>query len=382
MRVLHIAQSVSGGIASYLEEIAAYQLGKFGSHSVRFLVPAGNRHHLPSVPLAQLIEFSPCSRSAAGFAALWWSARREIAGFMPDVVHLHSTYAGVMGRLALPVFGARPSIVYCAHGWSFGMEAARWKQKLYATVERALLPATDMIVNISHSDHALAQVNGIPSARMTTIRNGIAPVVPSGATLAQQFDHRKLNLIFVGRHDRQKGLDILIDAFLSSGRSDMQLHVVGAPVLDWDSGLVAGEHRLNVTFHGWQSRDAVSQLIAASDALVMPSRWEGFGLVALEAMRLGKPVLASRRGALSEIVHHGRNGWLFDISDVSELRGLLSSLDKSCLSDMGDAARQDFLDSFTSDRLNSELVALYEYLARRKLRSTAGLGLERLWRHE
>jgi glycosyltransferase involved in cell wall biosynthesis len=173
-------------------------------------------------------------------------------------------------------------------------------------------------------------------------------------------------LIFVGRHDRQKGLDYLLDVFCGADLPGIHLHIVGAPVLGRSGGIRQTKYPSNITFYGWKSRNAVSSMIAAADALIMPSRWEGFGLVALEAMRVGKPVLASRRGALAEIVEHGRTGMHFDLDHPSELRDILFGLRKKNLAEMGKAARSKFLHSFTSDRLNGELIALYRNLLERK----------------
>jgi glycosyltransferase involved in cell wall biosynthesis len=358
MRVLHIAQSISGGIASYLEEIAAYQTSAFGENGVRFLIPAGHRQHVPSIACGQIVEFSPCERSCRGLLALATASWREIRRFAPAIVHLHSTFAGAIARPVSVLQPARPRVIYCPHGWAFGMEASRPKRVLFAWIERLLAPLSDAIVNISHWEHELARENGLDPQRMVTIRNGVAPL-PTEDRSSLSFEEDRIHLIFVGRHDRQKGLDILLDVFAEADSADIHLHVVGAPVVDSTAVRPRSPSLSNVTHYGWLGRSEVSDLIARADALVMPSRWEGFGLTALEAMRAGKPVLASRRGALTEIVEHGRSGFHFDPENRTELLGLLKRLDKNELRRMGAAAHSRFLGGFTSERLNSELVALY-----------------------
>jgi glycosyltransferase involved in cell wall biosynthesis len=202
---------------------------------------------------------------------------------------------------------------------------------------------------------------------MVIIRNGIAATPPASREIRIEFQQDKIHLIFVGRHDRQKGLDYLLEIFSSVNLPGVHLHVVGEPVLEGGSGVSKASLPSNITFYGWQSRDAISAMIAHADALIMPSRWEGFGLVALEAMRLGKPVIASRRGALAEIIEHGRTGLHFDLAQPSELRDILRSLSKQRLAEMGEAACKEFLSSFTSDRLNAELAALYRTLLETEL---------------
>lgn len=362
MRILHVAQSVSGGIASYMEEIAGHQSRSCGPGSIRFLIPQGSRHHLPSVAPEQIAEFAPPARTARGLLALGRAVRRELADFEPDILHLHSTFAGAVARPAALLRGRRPKIVYCPHGWVFGMELPSWKRHIYAAVERCLVPLTDSIVNISHADHELARMNGIAPAKMTTIRNGIAVRPAPAFPECPEFARHEINLIFVGRHDRQKGLDILLGIFARAALPGVHLHVVGAPVLSAACGSGPGAELPNVTFHGWQNRERVSALMSRADALIVPSRWEGFGLVAVEAMRLGKPVIASRRGGLSEVVEHGVTGLLFDLEDHAELAGHLADLDRESLRRMGQAGQARFLEAFTADRLNSELMMLYHGL--------------------
>ncbi len=83
----------------------------------------------------------------------------------------------------------------------------------------------------------------------------------------------------------------------------------------------------------------------------MPSHWEGFGLVALEAMRNRKAVIASRVGGLPELVLDGINGRLMDIRDVPASRDLLAGLNKPELARMGEGRREIFDRGFTSGRV-------------------------------
>jgi glycosyltransferase involved in cell wall biosynthesis len=202
--------------------------------------------------------------------------------------------------------------------------------------------------------------------------------VPTGpASPAAAFAADRVNLIFVGRHDRQKGLDILLDVFRRHALPGVHLHVLGAPVLATADTAGQGPLPANVTIHGWQNRDQVSAMMARADALVVPSRWEGFGLVAAEAMRMGKPVIASRRGALAEIVENGRSGFLFDLDDREAIAALLASLSREQLAGLGEAARARFLQSFTADRLNAELASLYGTLSEERMSRPAPAAVER-----
>jgi glycosyltransferase involved in cell wall biosynthesis len=357
-RILHFAETLVGGPASYLEEIASHQVETFGAENVRFLIPEDHRSHVPSIPDELLLTVPWSSRDPSSLMRIGVRAARVAARFQPDLIHLHSTFAGGLGRLPLLLRAKRPAVVYCAHGWAFLRDGSIIGRRAIAAAEWVLARATDRIVNISDAEARGARHWGMPEAKLVTIRNGInSDLPPSRPT---QLDGSRLNLLFVGRHDPQKGLDILLYAMARLVDEPIHLHVVGEAVVS--KGSKASFAQPNVSYYGWLPRSRVFDLIAGADAVVVPSRWEGFGLIAIEAMRMGKPVVASDRGALPEIVANGVTGHVVRIDDTAHIVETLRSLTRVQLERMGRAARARFLDHFTSARMNQELIALYDEL--------------------
>ncbi|MEP9351383.1 glycosyltransferase [Xanthobacter sp. KR7-225] len=372
IRVLHVAETLPGGIASYLEELWAFQRTQFGEGQVRFLLPAEQVGHAGQIPAAAVTRWSRAGRDPASLLRLGRALGREVSAFRPHVVHIHSTFAGVVGRAVLGVRPKRPKIVYCAHGWSFAMEVSPLKQTLYSNLERGLALGCDAIVTISEDERRLALAAGLPAAKLVTVWNGIAEA-PRGAGAAARPQDGPIRLLFAGRHDRQKGLDILLDAMERLDGVPVELDVLGEPLGEDGRPLRAGatpppRAGAKVNYIGWVPREAVAQRMAAADALVMPSRWEGFGLVAVEAMREGTPVLASDRGALPEIVDHGRSGLIYPL-DAQAIAGCLRSLTRSRLQAMGTEARRDFETRFTAQRMSAEILRLYGTLVGAPARS-------------
>ena len=358
MRVLHIAQSVAGGVGSYLDEIAAYQARSQGPGNVFFLVPEGAEAHLPSATRGQVITFPNSGRSAMGLAKFGISALKAVRRFRPAIVHLHSTFAGAVIRPILMAQRHRPHIVYCPHGWAFGMEVSPVKQRFYAFIERTLVAATDVIIVNSDAERALGGRYGFPASAMRTVKNGI------GAEVPVEIEDRgcgkpTLDVAFIGRHDRQKGLDILLDEIRRARCENIQFHVVGKPIIDRNPR-VSDWRPSNVTFYGWLSRAEIFKLLTGMDAVVIPSRWEAFGLVAIEAMRCGVPVIASNRGALPEIIRHGIDGLIVDIGRSGELGRVLAGLDRVQLRLFGKAAQTRFRAEFTAERMNRMIEGIYE----------------------
>jgi glycosyltransferase involved in cell wall biosynthesis len=355
LRVLHVAERIKGGIASYIDEVTAYQEAHFGSGSVGLIVPASEACYLERPGAARLSTYRFDGRGPLAMLRLFRTVRREIRSFRPDVVHLHSSFAGVSGRLAILTCRPRPAVAYCAHGWSFAIETARWKRGLYAGVERVLARMTDVIINISVADNRDSMAAGIGADKCVVVPNGILPMAqPTDGSSAKSRPGDPLRLLFVGRFDRQKGIDLLLDALGMLSRRDLHLTVIGSPVLG--GAEVAMPDSVSVV--GWLPRHELPGYYASADAVVMPSRWEGFGMVAIEAMSCGTPVIASNRGALPEIVRHGRTGFVFDL-DRDELRS------------MGVQARRDFERRFTAESMNRRLGRIYRWLAGQLTREEA-----------
>jgi glycosyltransferase involved in cell wall biosynthesis len=353
LRVLHVAQSVAGGVASFLEEVCDYQSARFGSDNVRFLVPHGSQGHLSAVSRSQLAFFSPTDRSSAALLNFARSTIREMHEFKPDVLHLHSSFAGAL-RLCLPLSRVRPHIVYCPHGWAFGMDISAAKKRLYARVERLLARRSDTILVNSVDEHRLAMEFGLPAEKTHVVRNGIAWAPPGQRALSSE----RLRLAFIGRFDRQKGLDVLLDTLRRVPLPHLEFEIVGASVLGEEPDRPAGLPA-NVHFHGWLPRSETLELLSSVDALVMPSRWDAAPIVAIEAMRAGVPVIASNRGGLPEIVEHGVGGYIFDLQDRDALGRILANLTREQLISLGRTARRRWELEYVADRMNELTVSAY-----------------------
>ena len=136
-----------------------------------------------------------------------------------------------------------------------------------------------------------------------------------------------LRLIFIGSLDKRKGIEDLLQVCLRLPSSSFHLDVLGnshtRDYMEKLINLVTGPLRQNFTFHGYQSPERVSELIKLSHALVLPSYGEGSPLVIQEALHMGVPVLASRVGAISEVIIDNYNGFVFEPGDLDHLHSLL-----------------------------------------------------------
>ena len=168
-----------------------------------------------------------------------------------------------------------------------------------------------------------------------------------------------MDALFVGRFDRQKGFDIVLKVAESLKGTAVRVHIVGDYVLENEQ---EKKHLDNVVFHGWIDRRQIGAYYQAADLLLMPSRWEGFGLVAAEAMAHGCPVLASDRGALPEVVLDGIGGWISGLDDYVEQASRLLRGSKEVLAGRRRQAMEHARKHHNSVNMNESISRLYERL--------------------
>jgi glycosyltransferase involved in cell wall biosynthesis len=353
--VLHIAETLRGGIASYFDEILSSQVQTLGHDKVHILVPSSQVNEIRYVPGLGVHVFE-CSHYR--FGNIWkliLAIRLYLRSNTINIVHAHSSFAGIAARVALRGLRRCPRLVYCAHGWAFDRESSNGVKSLFGRIELILSHWADAIICISNHDLHSALTVGISKSRLIVLPNAIsASFHLSGNVNWPNVQHR---FLFVGRFDRQKGVDIFIEAMRELG-GDTFAYLVGSSVVN-EECIKTLPANLAVT--GWLARDVVQQYIASAHVIVIPSRWEGFGLTALEAMRASKPVIASNVGGLVELVIEGKTGFLVEPNSVADLVSKMRKcIDGSVdLAQFGLEAHEHFLQHYTADRLNLELFAVY-----------------------
>ena len=300
LRVLHVAETLRGGPATYINNVVA-TISRPGSTLV--LVPDRHADDL-EIDRDCVRVFRADRRGLSSLFTLAVAVLALVREFQPDIINVHGTFAAAVCRLVLGLTKFRRRIVYTVHCWPFVREQSAISRLLCQLIELMLSPLCAKIVCVSRHQYLAARAIGIGKHRLERIYNGIADraVKPE-----RRVRNGTLDLLFVGRFDRQKGLDLLLKA-AAAFEDRVTVRVVGANVVDQ---VEARKIPSNVTFLGWKSPREIETEFKNCDVVVMPSRWESFGLVALEAMRAGRPVLASRIGGLSEVIRNEVTGLLF-----------------------------------------------------------------------
>ncbi len=353
MKILHVCETITGGVATYLNTFEALCGDKVES---TFVVPQEQVSEMASG--CRIVTYHRRKRGGGAVVRLAKAARGAAQEISPDAIIFHSTFSlGAMAILrGLRVSGA---FVYCPHGWArLRYTESPSKARLVSAVEGRLAGLSDLVLNISKNDKALAQQHGY-RGRQIVVENALPDLAASVGPSPFGEAAERINLLFVGRFERQKGLDILLHALprAVSVNPALHLHVVGANV-QGDSGIAAVSDQ-HVTFHDWVPRDRISAYYSHADLVVMPSRWEGLPMVLIEALRAATPVMLGRTSGLDELVEEGRSG-IVVAPTVDGFAGALREVTKTGVKAMRPDARSLYETRYGAERFQRETLEALE----------------------
>jgi glycosyltransferase involved in cell wall biosynthesis len=273
----------------------------------------------------------------------------------PDLVHAHTSKAGLLGRLAARIT-ATPA-VFTAHTWSFTDGVSSLQSRFAIPLERFVAGMGGKIITVSEANKEMALKGSIATSRsLVRIWNGI----PDVTCRAKPGSNESVRLITVARFARQKDHGLLLQALSSiGGKWRLVLAGDGPSRQDVEVSATRLGLRGRIDFVG--DRSDIPQLLSESDIFILPSRWEGLPLSILEAMRAGLPVIATDVGGVAEIVTDGVTGYLTARDDVSDMRDRISFLVKNVelMRRFGKAGRRRYEQDFRLEIMVEKTLAVY-----------------------
>lgn len=298
-----------------------------------------------------------------------------------DVVHTHSSKAGILGRLAARLAGT-PVVVHTFHSLVFHEYQERWKNALYVALERLTAPLADALVSVNDrtTEGLLAAGVGRPE-QYGTIFSGMAleqflgvREVLSVADARARFGI-PADAPVVGKVARLfplKGHAQFLEAASAISRADPRVRfllVGGGPLAD-ELAADAARRGLGerIVFSGPVEPEAVPAAIQAMDVVVHTSLREGIARVLPQALAVGKPVVTFALDGAPEVVHPGVTGELVTAGDTDALaaRTLELLADPARRARYGEAGRAFASASFGLPTMVARINALYDRLLRQK----------------
>lgn len=287
-----------------------------------------------------------------------------------DIVHSHLFRADLYAALALKrLGGARPRLVSTRHN-----DDRFFLHPLVGVVHYAVSGEQDMIIAISDHVARFTIARGVRDARrVRRVYHGLPPHDPSALERERLRVRATLGVAAgdwlignVGRLAPQKGQRHLVAAMPAVLERVPHAHlaIAGGGDLAGYLGELAAELDVAHRVHVLGARPDVPSLMRAFDVFAMPSIWEGFGIVLLEAMAAARPVVASRVATIPEVVVDGETGLLVPAGDPAALADALATLaqDAGLASRLGRAGQERLRRHFSLEKMVADTEALYDEL--------------------
>ncbi|MGG5506657.1 MULTISPECIES: glycosyltransferase [unclassified Myroides] len=356
MRIIHIVESFGGGVYSYFKDLAVF----FSQYPdiETYIIYSNKRKEItqdqidqdfsPSIrliPIEMERELRPIQDIRSTFAL-----RRTLKQLQPDVIHLHSSKAGVIGRWACFMLQFKHKVYYTPHGYSFlRQDISSTKQKLFYSIEKLTqLFFGGTTIACGDTEFKIAKKIG-PSL---LVRNGIDLSHLNQHYIEKENSSSQLVIGTIGRISYQKNpslfnavaLQFPQHQFIWIGDGELR-HLLTAP---------------NITISGWFTNNtAVFPYLNQLDLYMQTSLWEGLPIAVLEAMAFRKPIIATDVIGNNDIVEPQHNGFLF--TKETDLLPLLAQLEhEDYRKKMGQQAYAICQSKFDKNKNFGELLAIYQ----------------------
>ena len=374
IKVLHVVTRMNtGGVAVLLDDL----MSSFDPHLIEATLLTGAcdkteedylSFHKPTYRLARVAclrkKFNP-QKDIQAFIEI----RRSIRNLEIDVVHTHTSKAGLIGRLAASTVNPKPVRVHTFHGHLLTGYFSSWKTKLVYSIEKFLELFTDAFVAMG--SQVRKDLESIGLGKRVNFRvffPGLPNRVFEPKTIARRelgLSENKTYILFVGRMTAIKRPDRLLDSIEELVKRKVNIQVLAAG----DGELLAGLRDraagvgLPITFLGWRSD--IPKLIAASDIAILTSDNEAVPLTLIEASMAGVPLVSTNVGSVSDVLVNDLNGYLVDTEPAALADALQRlAIDPVLRQIMGTAGRERAVRYFSLEKMSQDHTELYQLLHR------------------
>ncbi|KAF2336453.1 glycosyltransferase [Flavobacterium daemonense] len=357
MKVVHIIEALGGGVYTYFRDLSTF----FGDDEIAknietTIIYSGNRKEIDPQKIKS--EFSDgvklihinMVRDLSPFQDLRsvYNLVKELKKINPDIIHLHSSKAGVLGRIAYFFLFKKKKVFYTPHGYSFlRTDISKTARSIYWGIEKNFQRFFGgTIVACGDTEQEIAK------------QIGPAKLVRNGIDIENIQEH-------FAPHQNEK-LTIGIMARITAARNPEMFNQIALKFPDFNFVWI-GDGELgplitapNIRITGWiLDRSAVLKELNNIDIYMQISLWEGLPIAVLEAMALQKPIIATNIIGNKDAVLHAKTGFLFN--DISELNQYFEILkDEETRLQFGQNALERCRDLFDKNKNFKQLVSLYQ----------------------
>lgn len=349
-KILHIVEAFGGGIFSFLSDLINDTSEEFEiviAYSKRNQTPYNfNTYFNGNVKFIEVNNFTR-KISIIRDVKAFFEIRNIIKEEKPQIIHLHSSKAGFIGRFA--TVGEKIEMLYNPHGFSFLMQnASKLKRILYWWIEKISTIRKCTIVCCSEGEYK-------ESLKLTKnsicINNGVN--VEKLEKEIDKFEEKKidfnnLKICTSGRIGYQKNPELFNK--IASEFPNIQFTWIG------EGELKDKLTSKNITVTGWKTREEVLKIVNDNDIFLLTSLWEGLPISLLEAMYLKKCCIVSDCIGNRDVIKNTENGFVIKDNNYKEI---IEGLDETICNKVSSNAQNDILNKFNTNRMSEEYIKLY-----------------------
>ena len=298
----------------------------------------------------------------------WSSIKKWMQGEKFDLIHAHGTRAN--SNVLWAAKSLNIPVIYTIHGWSFHDDQNAFVKKIRVLGEKYLTSKSTINISVSQSNKETGQkhFNGFQSV---VVNNGI-----DGKIFNPDKNYKdirtELNIpvnaklvLFLARFTHQKQPLVLLKSFIEAVKKDPSLFLLmvgdGEQKNEAVELLKASGASKNILLLPF--RQDVPDLLATADIFVLASLWEGLPIALLEAMAMGKAIIATKVDGTKEILTHKENGYLIDIENLqNNLENALLDVgsDQALRNKMEKSARNTVKDRFNAVTMTEQIQKIYQ----------------------
>lgn len=284
-----------------------------------------------------------------------------------NLIHCQSPIGGALTRLAARGINKfKPQIFYTAHGFHF-YDGAPKKNWIFYIIEKQLSKYTDVLITINNQDYQRALafntclVEYIPGIGIDTDNFSKTPVkrnkrkelgIPNSIFL----------LLSVGELNKNKNHKVIIEAMNRLNNPEIHYAISGIGPEKDDLAKLVDEYNLNEQIHFLGYRNDIAEIYKIADVFAFPSKREGLGLAAIEALAAGLPLLTSNKHGINDYSIHGKTGFKYEPEDINGfMKGIIQlyTLKKSDRLKLGQNNRE-IAKQFDRKIVNQKMLKIYQ----------------------
>lgn len=348
-KILHVVEAMGGGIFTYLVELVNELVDQYDiyiAYAIRSQTPRDFSEYFDE--RVHLIEVHNFTREINPIKDI--RSIREINQIekrvKPDIIHLHSSKAGVLGRIAFN--GKKAPVFYTPHGYSFLMKDCNgMKRLLYKGIEAACAKRNCTTISCSLGEHRETLKL---TKKATYVNNGINVQKLQNVIESIEVKEHPFTVFTLGRICYQKNPSLFNQ--IAQKMPDVRFIWVG------DGELKDKLQEENIVITGWVERNDALMYAMNSDAFILTSLWEGLPISLLEAMYMKKPCVVSDVIGNRDVIHNRENG--FVCSEANEYVEALTTIEKREAYSLSERAYNDILRDYNTQSMADNYKKIYQ----------------------